>query len=127
MRKHFNHATGNLIETQTSDGHQYDFNIKKKSGFPTRLYGNDYQSLLAEYDMKCGDKILFDMNGDLSLDDAMIPIMLEATNGEPKNKVQGIFMLFILKSFFLSFIHFICFVKLPPDSFDIFCRLWCSR
>ena len=87
VRKHFNHATGNLIETQTSDGHQYDFNIKKKSGFPTRLYGNEYQSLLAEYDMKRGDKILFDMSGDLSLDDAMIPIMLEADNGDRKSVV----------------------------------------
>ena len=51
VRKEFNRATGNLIETQTSDGCQYDFNIKKKSGFLTRLYGSEYQSLLAEYDM----------------------------------------------------------------------------
>ena len=109
MRKHFNHATGNLIETQTPDGHQYDLNIKKKTGFPTRLYGDEYKSLLADYDMHCGDKILFDMSGDLCLDDAMIPIMLEAANGEPKNKVQGILCCSFRNHFsFLFFIHLLC-------------------
>ena len=103
VRKEFNRATGNLIETQTLDSCQYDLNIKKKSGFPTRLYGSEYKSLLAAYDMQCGDKILFDMTGDPCQEDYLIPILVEAANGEPKNKVQGIFYVLPFKIIYISF------------------------
>ena len=95
MRKAFNHATGNLIEVGTSDGHCYYFNIKKRSGAPTRLYGSGYEEFVSDYDMRCGEKILFNMKDSPEI----IPIWQETANGETKHRVQGIIIFFAYLSF----------------------------
>lgn len=61
MRFFINRGAGNTLEVSTTDGHVYCFDIKKRPGKPTRLHGIEYNRSIADYDMRNGDKIKFNM------------------------------------------------------------------
>ena len=79
VRKSFNQGTGNIVDVATPDGHQYRFDIKKKSGQPTRLCGSEYKTFIFQFGMRAGYKILFNMQ---EMPET-IPIWPEGANGEP--------------------------------------------
>ena len=94
VKDSFNNETGNMIEVKTHDGHEYDFLVKKRPGFPTRVHRSLYDKFLADYNMHSGDKIFFAM-GDTD-DDGVIPIWPETSNGQPKKllKVKNLIFLY---------------------------------
>ena len=79
VRKSFNQGTGNILDVATPGGQQYCFDIIKKSGQPTLLCGSEYKTFIAQFGMRAGYKIAFNMQGSPDT----IPIWPEGANGEP--------------------------------------------
>ena len=95
-RKQVNKATGSILPVETEE-EIYIFDLNKKT-YKTRIYGDQYNKFLEDYNMKPYDKIKLEFGTNYIM---MTPT---ANDGSRKERVQGnLFLLFIAfqKMFFV--------------------------
>ena len=95
-RKQVNKATGSILPVETEE-EIYIFDLNKKT-YKTRIYGDQYNKFLEDYNMKPYDKIKLEFGTNYIM---MTP---RANDGSRKERVKGnLFLLFIAfqKMFFV--------------------------
>jgi hypothetical protein len=56
VRRQFNKIVGRILDVVSTDGKEYNLNVKKME-FKTTIFGTAYQELMRDYEMNVGERI----------------------------------------------------------------------